>query len=177
MLHPKIYDFVKLASEDFKVGFASNGVLLDIKKLSKLKASGLTYLDISVNMDTSYYRIIDLIGLLKTANVLDIDCRARSVVRNKMEHDYISYLLRECKVRFQRQMIRDSRLRTEPCQAVGKVLVILWDGTVVPCCHVVNKEIVYGKVGEKIDLSLDTLKNSYCKHCHEVDVEEVRRKL
>lgn len=167
LLHPDIYKFVKLASQKFKVGFTTNGTLLNREVIEKLKKNHLTYLDISVNMHTETFRLIHLLVSYKIANTLGIDCRLRCVVSNYAEFDYLQYKLRDFKVRWQRQMVRTKR--TQKCLAKEKVLVIQWDGTVVPCCAVINKEIIYGKVGGDIDTTLNELENEYCLRCGEVE--------
>ena len=164
-------DFVKLGSKKFKVGFATNGTLLNLDILEKLKKNKLKYLDISVNMNTNRYFLVKLIVYYTQANKLGIDCRFRCVVQNSAEYTYLSYWLKDYKIRWQRLMIRSDKIRTEKCPAKEKVCVVLWDGTVVPCCSVINKEIVYGKVGEELNMELNELENEYCLGCGEVDEE------
>lgn len=179
LLHPKLNKFITLASKNFKVGFATNGTLLNYQKLRELSKAGLTFLDISLNMDSQKRDLLHMVAMYQLANENWMDCRFRAVVNNKAEYDYLSAVFKNCKIRWQRAMIRDSRkVRTSTCEAKKKVLVVLWDGTVVPCCSVVNKEIVYGQVGKRLNFTLNELENDYCKSCHEIDEDmPVRRKL
>ena len=178
LLHSEVYNFVKLASKNFKVGFTTNGSSLSLDKLEQLKRNNLTFLDISLNMETNRFRVIHLIKYYIQANQLGIDCRFRCVVGSSAEYIYLRDFLSEYKVRWQRQMIRAKEPRTQKCLAKTKVMIVLWDGTVVPCCSVINKEIIYGKVGEELNTELNELENEYCKWCGEVNEEmPVGRKL
>ena len=179
LLHPQLLKYVYMACEQFRVGFATNGKLLTHELLVKLSERGLTYLDISINKNTKWTYLTQALHHYELANYLGIDCRIRSAVYNKEEYDYLQTILRNVKIRWQRAMIRDeTRIRNKDCQARKHVFVILWDGTVVPCCGIVNKEIVYGVVGKPLNMELDVLTNEYCKHCFEVeDKMPVRFKL
>ena len=187
LLHPQLTKFIKHASRNFKVGFATNGTLLNFQKIRELKSNGLTYLDISLNMDTQKFNLVHYIAMYQIANELGLDCRFRTVVNNKGEYDYLHKMLKSFKVRWQRTMIRSKEVRTSPCEAKKKVCVVLWDGTVVPCCSIVNKEIIYGEINntniqEKIRNGIASLDNrfnrGYCKFCGEVEEEmPIERKL
>ena len=171
-------EFVKLGSKKFKVGFATNGIQLNLNIMEKLKQNKLTFLDISANMDTNKYFLVKLVVFYIQANKLGIDCRFRCVVQNSAEYIYLSYWLKDYKVRWQRLMIRSDKIRTQKCPAKDKVMVVLWDGTVVPCCGIINKEIVYGKVGEELNMEFNELENEYCRNCFEVEDDiPIRKKL
>lgn len=180
LLHPKIYEFIQLAKKrKFRVGFTTNGSLLTWKVVEGLRKAKLDFLDISLNMDTNRYRAIHLLKWYERMNSNKIDCHLRVVVNNSAEYTYLSYLLDGKKVRWQRAMKHDNQhIRIKPCQAVDKVFVVLWDGTVVPCCHVINKEIILGEVDKTVDMHIDTMQNEYCRNCYEVEDEmPIRRKL
>lgn len=179
LLHPKLTKFIRHGSRNFKVGFATNGTLLTFDKIKNFKQNGLTYLDISLNMDTLKNNLVHLVSMYQLANEIDIDCRFRSVVSNSAEYQYLNSMFKTFKIRWQRTMIRNGKeVRNSHCEAKKKVMIVLWDGTVVPCCSVVNKEITYGKVGEKLNTEFNELENPYCLSCHEVKEEmPIRRKL
>ena len=101
------------------------------------------------------------------------------MVRNSAEYIYLNGELENYKIRFQRAMYQDeNRIRTKECKAVNRVMVVLWDGTVVPCCHVINKEITYGHIDDIWLIEKPGKDNQYCKHCFEVDEKmPVRFKL
>jgi radical SAM protein with 4Fe4S-binding SPASM domain len=46
------------------------------------------------------------------------------------------------------QQIR-KRIKRQLCRAPFKSVVVLWDGTVIPCCHDANGELPLGQLGER----------------------------
>jgi hypothetical protein len=105
---------------------------------------------------------VHLFDIYKKANALGIDCRFRSVVFSKKEYEKLSKELKSYKVRWQRGMITDfTWTRTKPCPAREKVFVVYWDGTLVPCCRMINGP-----------------DESICLHCREIgDNIPIKNKL
>jgi sulfatase maturation enzyme AslB (radical SAM superfamily) len=167
LLHPDIVKFINMAKQ-LKVGFTTNGKLLSKDLILELKKAGLSCLDISINMDTNKFSLIHLLKSYTYANTHGLDCHLRCVVQNSAEYLYLKDLLLDYKVRWQRVMLRTGK-RKEPCQAVNHVFVIQWDGTIVPCCHVINKEITYGTLSNPA-INITNL-NDYCNNCSEINEE------
>ena len=69
LLHPKILDFIKLASADFRVGMGTNGSLLNYEMVKNLKEAGLTYLNLSFNMLMNRWHMENMMALYHLANV------------------------------------------------------------------------------------------------------------
>ncbi len=163
LLHQNLCEFIAM-SYKFIVGFVTNGDLLNDKIMNKLAKSGFEFMYISVNASMGRYELFRILVKYEHMNDKGVDCRLRAVVGNKADYHYLSGILGAYKVRWQREMIRDeNRIRTKKCQTKNKVFVILWDGTRVPCCHVVNKE---------------DATEEYCRHCFESDADiGVRYKL
>lgn len=176
LLHPEIVKFIHKAKQ-FKIGFTTNGKLLSKDLILELKKSGLSFMDISVNMDTDKFSLVHLLTSYTYANSHGINCHLRVVVQNSAEHLYLKDLLSDYKVRFQRVMLRTGK-RDKPCEAVNHVFVVLWDGTVVPCCHVINKEITYGNLDDLAEIKPKNIDSTYCNSCTEIEEDmPVRFKL
>lgn len=163
LLHKSLCDFINMAW-DFTVGFVTNGDLLTYDMINRLGRTKLRYIDISVNADMGKFEICRILVKYQHLNDAGIDCRLRAVINTKEEYIYLSDMLSQWKVRWQRAMIRDeTRVRTRKCEAKHSVFVVLWDGIQVMCCNVVNKE---------------DNKKEYCRHCFESDADiGVRYKL
>lgn len=182
LLHPDLIKFVALASRKFKVGFASNGTLLTIPTLMNLKDAGLSQLDLSLNKNVSYEHSKHLHGLYAVANSLGIDCRFRTMIYSQEDFKYWNDLLYDYKTRYQRFMISDKKkIRREDCSAIDKLFFVCFDGSVVPCCRVADKEIVYGNISDqdivsKIKKGVKRIHSSIklnkhkeiCRHCSEI---------
>lgn len=183
LLHPEILKFVKYSAQYFKVGFTSNGTLLTEPMIHNMRHAGLYYLDLSLNKNTPKEYISHLLNIYTIANKIDINCHFRTVIFSDEDFKYFSDLLVDCKVRFQRCIInKNESIRTDDCLAIDKLFFVYFDGTVVPCCRVADKEISYGKVTDKtivkkiktgikkIHSNIKYLKhNSICTHCFEID--------
>lgn len=187
MLHPNLVKFIRSGAKYFKVGFATNGSLLTFEKLRELKKNNLSYLDISLNMETFKTYLVHLVSMYQLANEIGLDCRFRSVINSLEEYKYLLSLFKEFKIRWQRAMIRNTKkVRTQRCLAKDKVCVILWTGKVSACCGDFNGEIIYGNIGdrnivEKIytgQKNIDKELPEFCRHCFEIkDDLPIRYKL
>jgi len=188
MMYPDIYPLIKRAAKHFTVGFATNGRLLTLSNPYTLYQAGLRKLDISINSTTPKEEISRLIYIYRLANFIGLECQFRTVVFSKVEYDYLSGVLKDYQVRWQRGMLHlPDKIRTHDCPAIDRVFVVYWDGTVVPCCQVSNGELVYGHVNDKditkkIKKGVEEIHNNMftgvCRHCFEVEFEgPVRYKL
>lgn len=194
LLFPNLIQYIEYASKKIKIGFISNGSLLTIYTLSKLKEAGLTNLDLSINSSTPIDLRFHNIRLYKEAKALNINCWIRSVIFDNKEYEDIEALRKEenLKIRYQRGMIYDKdKKRKADCPAIDKNFIIYWDGNVVPCCQITNSELCYGSIFDldiidKIKEGISTIHNNIkvkkpyniCKHCFEVNCDiPVRYKL
>ena len=194
LLFPNLIQYVEYVSSKIKTGFISNGSLLTIYILSKLKEAGLSNLDLSINSSTPLDLRFYNISLYKEAKVLNINCWIRSVIFNEKEYEDIEALRKEenIRIRYQRGMIYDKdKKRKADCPAIDKNFIIYWDGKVQPCCQVANYELTYGSVFDldiisNIKEGISSIHNNIkvkkpydiCKHCFEVNCDiPVRYKL
>lgn len=194
LLFPSLIQYIEYVSSKIKTGFISNGSLLTIYTLNKLKEAGLSNLDLSINDSTSTDLRFHNIRLYKEAKALNINCWIRSVIFSEKEYKDIEALRKEenIRIRYQRGMIYDkNKKRKADCPAIDKNFIIYWDGTVVPCCQVTDNEIRYGNIFnlDIVDEIKEGISNIHknikikkpydiCKHCFEVNCDiPIRYKL
>ena len=194
LLFPNLIQYVEYASKKIKTGFISNGSLLTIYTLGRLKEAGLSNLDLSINASTSLDLMFHNIELYRETKYLNINCWIRSVIFSEKEYEDIEALRKEknIRIRYQRGMIYNKdKIRKADCPAIDKNFIIYWDGKVVPCCQVTNYELCYGDISDldiidRIEKGIASIHNNIrikkpydiCKHCFEVDCDvPIRYKL
>lgn len=183
LLHPDLLKFVAFSAKRFNVGFASNGSLLTTPMLIDLKKIGLKYLDLSLNKNVSSEYSKHLHSLYDAANSLGINCHFRTLIYSSEDFKYWSRSLYGYKVRYQRRIVDFvEKIRIKDCGVIDKLFFVYFDGVVVPCCKIADKEIIYGDITDKDIVTkiksgvklIHTQIKSYkhkkvCKHCFEIE--------
>jgi hypothetical protein len=184
LLHPDIIRFVAIATRSFNVGFTTNGYYLNECVIKDLCASGLNYLDISVNGSTPTKLLSYLFNMYEVGNKYNIETSLRCVVFSNEEYRRVMNIVHPRvklnKVKWQRGMINSKSVtRSLDCSMIDKIFMIQWDGVIVPCCETADNEIVYGHVSylDAADLVRKGIQKIheelplYCKTCREVDCD------
>lgn len=179
LLHPNIIELVR-TTNNFKVGFTTNGSYLNKYNMAVLADAGLSYLDISVNKHTPKQLLPSIFEMYEFGNELGIETSLRSVVFSSEEFHEIQGIIGDRRVKWQRGMINNKTVnRTVDCHMIDKIFIINWDGIVVPCCQAADNEIIYTHifglnaakyVREGIQGIHESLP-SYCKTCKEIECE------
>jgi radical SAM protein with 4Fe4S-binding SPASM domain len=162
-LHPDLWDMVRYASErGIKTSVITNGTLLDEKIGKSILESGLSTLSFSIDgVGTDYEKKRGFnYNKLKSRILAFIDMKKRhgsktphlelNVVLEGNDEDKLRDIEFEWKgnvdvINYQPLILFDEFLRNSPCRELWKGnLVVLWDGSVVPCCVDYDGELVVG---------------------------------
>lgn len=159
LMHPKINEFIDIASKDFKINITSNGYLIDRiknnKNIRQLNISLHSYNDkYNISLDEYMNNIFNTIDILKKYTYISL----RFWVRNKYSNEILKMINNRYNVSIDLNNIKgnikiednifiskskyfiwpslDNDYYSEDgkCYALKDHIGILVDGTVVPCC-------------------------------------------
>ena len=164
LMHPRIYDFVKMAKEKgFKSQFSTNGKLLNREVMEKLVEAGLVLLLISIRsffnevkeklmaVDDEYSKkmeiVIYYVEFPEKMKPLPEHWRKTHVI----PHTWSGHV--------DLQFIK----RYESCfNLANKAVTVLWDGRISNCCHDVEGRYILGTID---DDNLEPKVNDLCENC------------
>jgi len=198
LLHPDIVEIVRfLKSKGKQVYFATNAVLLNPEMSEALVKAGLDRIFFSVDgVGTSYEKIrgvpyelikknilgfISEAGLNTQINVVCVVSKDNEANALEVKREWQRY----AQVYYQPQLLFVPDTRKQKCaELYGNHLVVLSDGTVVPCCADYEGELRLGNVNEH---TLNEIENgpalaklrkdstgSFCGKCSEYHSDRVK---
>lgn len=194
LMNPEITDIIKyLKSLDIKkVGFVTNGLLLDKNMFHKLRKSGLDAITISCDIKYDEMRKISfeewkekIIEVLKDNSNFPIEINTIITKGDKPEEykkiielfkPYVSKFHVQPLITFQKHNLSPKKI----CKDLLKNhLLVLSDGRIVPCCVDYNADLILGNA-KKDDLKQALERKKYflnlwqkgtfkeiCQKCHE----------
>jgi radical SAM protein with 4Fe4S-binding SPASM domain len=175
MLHPRIMEMARYASQHgFKrVKISTNGHYLSDEQVEGLLTSGFTCVRVSledvpadkyadIRRGGDYQRVLDGLGRL-CASRKRLKANVRIVVvsvaseenpaRTSLLNDYLEKIgVDEHMYQFDVWRVGGANARVLPkerCAQLYGVLNVLADGTVVPCCHLHEGEIILGSIHDQ----------------------------
>lgn len=166
LLHPEIIEMIAYAhSKGIHVSLTTNGTLLDKSMSEKLMRAGLDLIKISIDGGPQTYEKIRGFPYPKIKENLHEFLRLReatggqtwievTMVVYEETIDEVETFLAEWKdkvdaVNLQPRFFTLPRPARSPCRDLWRLLVVLWDGRVTPCCADYNGELIVGRADEK----------------------------
>ncbi len=202
LLHPQIIDMVAYAHEQKKhVSLTTNATLLSPELNRRLLEAGLNVLKVSVDGTKKTYEKIRRFSYEKIKENIKnfISLRDQMGGKTWVEVSMVIYdeTTEEVKpflaewselveaVNLQPRFFTLPRKKRRECRDLWRLLVVLWDGRVVPCCPDFEGEIVLGHVKENKlaeifngppmrSLRQQHLKKEWmglCRHCHSFEAD------
>ncbi|MCX7972946.1 MAG: radical SAM protein [Candidatus Aminicenantes bacterium] len=162
LLHPEIVDMVDYAhTRGIHVSLTTNGTLIDRKMGQALLKAGLNLLKVSIDggpklyekirgysydrIKENVYQFLRLREEIGSSTWVEV-----TMVIYEETIDEVKGFLNEWQnlvnaVNFQPRFFSLPRARRTPCRDLWRLLVVLWDGRVTPCCVDYNGELVLGR--------------------------------
>lgn len=165
LLHPGIGQMIAMArTRNIHVSLTTNATLLDGKMSLDLLKAGLNLLKVSIDGGPETYEKIRGFPYAKVKENLSGFLRLREEMSAKtwVEVTMVVYeetvaevttLAKEWgkrvdAVNLQPKFFTLARRRKKACRDLWRILVVLWDGRVTPCCADYDGEIILGQAGE-----------------------------
>jgi len=164
LMHPQIYDFVRMAHErGFKTQFSTNGLLLSREVMDKLVDSGLNTLWISIR---PFFDIVKP----KMEELYDEYSKKMEIVIYYVEYpEKMQRLPSGWKVTNVIPHSWSSQVRLSFVKSIDKcfnlknsAVTVLWDGRVSNCCHDFDGKYIIGSIDDE---GLKPKPNELCKEC------------
>ncbi len=166
LLHPEIIEMIAYAHSKGKhISLTTNGTLLDRLMGEKLIKAGLNLIKVSIDGGPQTYEKIRGFPYSKIKRNLHEFLRLREEMGSRIwvEVTMVVYdetigevetFLAEWKnkvdaVNFQPRFFTWPRAKRSACRDLWRLLVVLWDGRITPCCADYDGELVVGRVDDK----------------------------
>lgn len=166
LLHPEIIEMIAYAHSQGKhVSLTTNGTLLDQPMSQALLKAGLDLIKISIDgspktyekirgysyerVRENIYEFLSLKEATKSSTWVEV-----TMVIYEETIEEVEFMLKEWSkmvnaVNFQPRFFTWPRSKRTPCRDLWRILVVLWDGRVIPCCADYNGEIILGHAREE----------------------------
>ena len=164
LIHPRIFDFIKMAKDvGFKTEFSTNGLLLDAKTFDNLYHAGLDLLWVSIRpffgkVRKTLIKHYDEYSKKMKITILYVEFKnkiktlPRSWDVTYIEpHSWSGYVV----IPFVKRNISCFNLSNQ-------AVTVLWDGRVSNCCHDYDGKYIIGTID---DDNLKPSVNELCKRC------------
>lgn len=165
LLHPGIEQMVAMAhSRNIHVSLTTNATLLDRKMSLELLRAGLDLLKVSVDGGPETYERIRGFPYPKVKENISGFLRLReerqaktwvevSMVIYEETVEEVTFLVKEWgslvdAVNLQPKFFTLTRKKKKACRDRWRILVVLWDGRVTPCCADYDGELILGQAKE-----------------------------
>lgn len=165
LLHPKIFDFVRMAKKrGFKTRFSTNGILLNEEVMDKLVDSGLDLMWISIRpfFDAVKKKLEKLYEeYSKRIEIIVYYVEYPEKVRPLPREWYVKHITPHT---WSMQIIGLPFVKhNERCfNLENRAVVVLWDGRISNCCHDVDGRYILGTID---DDKLEPKVIDLCKGC------------
>ena len=164
LMHPRIYDFVRMAKKKgFKTRFSTNGHLLNRKVMEKLVDAGLDLLWISIRpfFDEVKEKLMALHDeYSKKMEIVIYYVEFPEKMKPLPEHWRKKLIIPHT---WSSQIDLPTIKRYESCfNLANKAVTVLWDGRISNCCHDVEGRYILGTID---DDNLEPKVNDLCENC------------
>lgn len=166
LLHPEIIEMIAYAhSRGIHVSLTTNGTLLDESMSEKLMRAGLDLIKISIDGGKQTYEKIRGFPYLRIKEKLHEFLRLRKVMGSRIWIEVTMVVYEETigeiepflaewqgkvdAINLQPRFFTLPRPTRSACRDLWRLLVVLWDGRVTPCCADYNGELIVGRANEK----------------------------
>lgn len=162
LLHPQLVEMVAYAHQKGKfTALTTNATLLNESVSRQLLEAGLDLLKISIDGSPEVFERVrgfayqtlekNVLNFVKIRNSLQAKTRIEASMlvfqetRPHIEEFFNLWQKRVDYVHLQPKFFTFKRRRTTACRDLWRILVVLWEGTVVPCCADMEGELILGQ--------------------------------
>ena len=166
LLHPQLVEMISYAhSKGKQTAITTNGTILDRSLSKKLIESGLDIIKFSVDGNRETYqkirgfsydkvesRIIDFIEIrnaLKKGTWVEVSMLVFDETKEEINSFLKKWKPKANFVNLQPKFFTIKKKKYKPCRDLWRILEVLWDGTVVPCCADFEGELVIGNAASE----------------------------
>lgn len=172
LLHPKIFEFVKIAHDrGFRTRFSTNGKLLSRDVLDKLVDAGLDLLWVSIRpFFDEVKKILEPIydEYAKKMTIMIYYVEYENKYKSLPNHWNATHLEPHT---WSQQVDLPFKQTSIPCfNLSNKAVTVLWDGRVSNCCHDVDGKYIIGTID---DDSIEPGVVDLCKRCEFYGKEKI----
>lgn len=166
LIHPQIIDMIKYAHIKGKqTALTTNGTVLDKSLTRELLESGLKLIKFSVDgckstyekirsfpyekLESNLFQFLQMRNELKKNTWIEVSMTMFNETFSEVDAFYQKWSKYADYVNIQPKFFTIKKKTRTPCKDLWRILVVLWDGKVIPCCVDFDGEIIIGDAKEE----------------------------